>query len=355
MGKVLVEKLLRDCAGVATIFILVRTKKGVEPDQRRRDYVNHMVFDQIREETPEQLNKIRVIKGDVSVDGLDMNEKDENELINSVNLVFHCAANVRFDQTLKAALNFNTNGTQRILKLAEKMKNILVFTHVSTAYCHCNEGVLEERYYPATEDPYGMIEMVKLLKDDTIEMITPKLLNGLPNTYALTKGLTEDLVHSYSEKFQIVIVRPSIVTAAWKTPYPGWIEGLNGPTGLMIGAGKGVIRSMHCNPDLASEAIPVDITINAMIALAYKRSLLDQNDCYFCNITDSGTNPLTWGNSLDIGRDLFYEYPLCQSLWYPNGSIKSNYYHHLFCVIFFHYLPAYVIDFLLFIFCQKPL
>lgn len=30
-----------------------------------------------------------------------------------------------------------------------------------------------------------------------------------------------------------------IVTAAWKEPYPGWVEGMNGPTGLIIGAARG--------------------------------------------------------------------------------------------------------------------
>lgn len=355
MGKVLVEKLLRDCDKVSRIYILVRTKKGVEPQQRREEFVNHMIFDLIRQEAPKQLEKIQVVKGDVSADSLGLDENDENELIENVNLVFHCAANVRFDQTLKDAVNLNTNGTHRVLKLAERMKKLLVFTHVSTAYCHCNEDVLEERYYPANENPYGVMEMVKLLKDDTLEMITPKLLNGLPNTYALTKGLTEHLVHSYASKFPIVIARPSIVTAAWKTPFPGWIEGLNGPTGLMIGAGKGVIRSMHCNPELNSEAVPVDITINAILAVAFKRSQMPKDVCFFCNMTDSGQNPLKWGETIDMGRELFYKYPSGQSLWYPNGSIKSNYYYHLLCVIFFHYLPAYFIDGLMLIIREKPL
>lgn len=355
MGKVLVEKLLRDCDELSRIYILVRTKKGADPMKRCEEYLNHMVFDSIRATMPQQLKKIHVVKGDVTIDGLDLNENDENELIDNVDIVFHCAANVRFDQNLRDALNFNTNGTHRVLKLAEKMKHLVVFTHVSTAYCHCNESVLEERYYPANEDPYGIIEMVKLLKDDTLVMITPKLLNGLPNTYSLTKGLTEDLVHSYAKKFPIAIARPSIVTASWKTPFPGWIEGLNGPTGLMIGAGKGVIRSMHCNPDYYSEAVPVDITINAIIALAFKRSKMSKEICYFCNMTDSGVNPLTWGESIELGKEIFYDYPLCQSLWFPNGSIKSNYYVHLYCVIFFHYLPAYFIDFLMIIFRQKPL
>jgi alcohol-forming fatty acyl-CoA reductase len=43
IGKVLVEKLLRDCDGIERIYILVRTKKGVEPQQRRDDFVNQLV------------------------------------------------------------------------------------------------------------------------------------------------------------------------------------------------------------------------------------------------------------------------------------------------------------------------
>lgn len=354
MGKVLVEKLLRDCGELSRIYILVRTKKGVDALKRREEYVNHIVFSKIRDENPHQLPKIQVIKGDVSLDGLGMTENDENELIANVNIVFHCAANVRFDQSLKQAVHMNTKGTHRVLQLAEKMKNLIVFTHVSTAYCHCNEDVLEERYYPASENPYGVMEMVDLLKDETLALITPKLLNGLPNTYAFTKGLTEDLVHSFSKKFPIAIARPSIVTAAWKTPYPGWIEGLNGPTGMMIGGGKGVIRSMYCNPKNNSEAIPVDIAINATIVLAYKRSTMTDDACLYCNMTDSGINPFNWGESIEMGKQLFYKYPLSQALWYPNGSVKPNYYHHMMCVILFHYLPAYFIDFLMIIIGQKP-
>lgn len=44
MGKVLVEKLLRDCPEIKTCYLLMRTKRGVEPEQRRDDYLNHMVF-----------------------------------------------------------------------------------------------------------------------------------------------------------------------------------------------------------------------------------------------------------------------------------------------------------------------
>lgn len=43
MGKVLVEKLLRDCPDIAQLYLLIRPKKGVEPAQRKEDYINNFV------------------------------------------------------------------------------------------------------------------------------------------------------------------------------------------------------------------------------------------------------------------------------------------------------------------------
>lgn len=62
------------------------------------------------------------------------------------------------------------------------------------------------------------------------------------------------------------------VTPAFREPIPGWVDNLNGPMGVMIGAGKGVIRSMLCSENNRAEVIPVDIAINALIVIAYKRA-----------------------------------------------------------------------------------
>lgn len=145
------------------------------------------------------------------------------------------------------------------------------------------------------------------------------------------------------------------VTASTREPYPGWIEGLNGPTGLMVGAARGIVRSMHCNPDYPADIIPVDITINTIIAATWQRGLQSGMTIDYINIAVSPENNWTWGQSIERGREIFYEYPLTYALWYPDGSIKSSYWQHMFCVIFFHYLPAYFIDFMLMIFRQKPL
>lgn len=68
------------------------------------------------------------------------------------------------------------------------------------------------------------------------------------------------------------------MTAAWKEPIPGWVDNLNGPTGILVGAGKGVIRSMHCNAELNADIVPVDITINALIILAHKLGTSQRKD-----------------------------------------------------------------------------
>ncbi len=70
--------------------------------------------------------------------------------------------------------------------------------------------MLEERGYQAPHSPLGIAKMTQLLDDEILNMITPKLLKGLPNTYAYTKALTEDLVSSYDNRIPIVITRPSI-------------------------------------------------------------------------------------------------------------------------------------------------
>lgn len=52
-------------------------------------------------------------------------------------------------------------------------------------------------------------------------------------------------------------------------PVPGWVDNLNGPTGLLVGAGKGVIRSMLIDTRFKSEVIPVDYAINGLIVMPY--------------------------------------------------------------------------------------
>uniref|UniRef100_A0A8W7Q3E7 Fatty acyl-CoA reductase n=1 Tax=Anopheles coluzzii TaxID=1518534 RepID=A0A8W7Q3E7_ANOCL len=131
MGKIMVEKLLRDCGELRCIYLLIRAKKGVDPAQRKEEYVKNIVFDHVRERYSERLGKIRLIRGDILSPGLGLSDDDRRELTENVELVFHCAANVRFDQHIRQAVDINLNGTIRVLGLAEQMRRLVSFVHVS--------------------------------------------------------------------------------------------------------------------------------------------------------------------------------------------------------------------------------
>lgn len=55
-----------------------------------------------------------------------LNENDMHRLLDTVNIVFHSAATVRFDQQLKDAANLNTLGSQRLFNLCTKMTQLKV-------------------------------------------------------------------------------------------------------------------------------------------------------------------------------------------------------------------------------------
>lgn len=50
--------------------------------------------------------------------------------------------------------------------------------------------------------------------------LTPKLIGERPNTYTYTKALAEYLVQQEAGDLNVAIIRPSIVGASWKEPFP---------------------------------------------------------------------------------------------------------------------------------------
>lgn len=84
------------------------------------------IFDVIRDKHPQQLRKMVCVSGDISQPLIGLNEPDVNTLLDTVNIVFHSAATVRFDQQLKEAANLNTLGSQRLFDLCAKMKELKV-------------------------------------------------------------------------------------------------------------------------------------------------------------------------------------------------------------------------------------
>ncbi|XP_076754545.1 putative fatty acyl-CoA reductase CG5065 [Xylocopa sonorina] len=352
MGKVLIYKLLLSCHNLGNIFVLIRKKKGMDPHTRLQLMTQQEPFKMIKEKYPERLKKIILVPGETTTEDLGLSTADKEKLLREVSIVFHMAANVKFDLSLKEAITINTIGTMNVLNFAKQMSHLQSFIHTSTSYCHCNESVLEERSYPCLMEPEKIIQTVNNMTDDVLKAMTPKILQGLPNTYAFSKALSEDLVQRSG--LPTGVARPSIVIASWKEPAPGWIENMNGPTGLMIGAGKGVIRSVLCNYNYLLNIIPCDMAINAIIVLAWKVGREKPERPIFMNVTNNSENPISWGYAVNTGKKYATRYPFTGLLWYPGGSITTLKFYHWIRVIFFHFVPAYFLDALIVLTGNKP-
>lgn len=352
MGKVLISKLLLSCPDIGDIFLIIRKKKGYDSHTRLQLLLQQEPFRILREQHPERLKKLIVIVGDTTVQQLALSVADKELLTNKVSVVFHMAANVRFDLPLKTAVNMNTMGTMNVVALAKQMPLLESFVHISTSFCQCGEPVLEERPYLASVSPENVIHIVNTMTDDNLDVMRSKLLGEQPNTYAYSKSLSEDFVSRCG--LPVGIIRPSIVTASYKEPVPGWVDNMNGPTGLMIGAGKGVIRSMLCNADYLSDLIPCDMAVNATIALAWQVGTDKSTKPTILNATTNQENPISWGDALEIGKKHVLENPFSQPLWYPGGRLTSSRLLHWIAVIFFQTIPAYLLDILLVVTGNKP-
>lgn len=73
------------------------------------------------------------------------------------------------------------------------------------------------------------------------------------------------------------------------------------------------------------------------------------------NITASEKQKRTMQYVLEKAKELNFEIPCQIGLWYPNGEITTNKFKHQMNVILFHWLPAYLIDFLMLCIGQKRL
>lgn len=86
------------------------------------------IFDIVKQLRGEEtiMKQCRIIGGDCTVENLGISEEDRKLVIDNVSLIYHCAATIRFDETLKKAVLLNTRGTRDMLRLAKECKKLEV-------------------------------------------------------------------------------------------------------------------------------------------------------------------------------------------------------------------------------------
>ncbi|KAH8387028.1 hypothetical protein KR093_004172 [Drosophila rubida] len=383
VGKALIEKLLRSCPKLSKIYVLLRPKKGVPIERRLEELSKDSLFDRLYRERPDAFAQVEAISGDCTELGLGISEADHKRLRN-VTVVYHSAASVRFDDPLREAILINTRGTHELIKVALQWKKLKAFIHVSTTYSNPTELEVEERIYPPYADWRTTIKLAETYDSETLNIYNLKCVRVfsmftirlhsvyssichiytlyrysgfMPNTYTFTKSLAEHVANDFKDQLPISIFRPSIVISTLEEPVPGWADNFNGPTGMLVACGIGILRSQNTNPHVVADFVPADVVTRALIIAAYKYlqtppvkgQPIDVVNCATANIS-----PITMGQVIDIGKRYIRQNPFEKTLWLPGGSITKCPVLHFIRFITMHIMMAVVVDTLLRLSNEKP-
>ncbi|XP_037945170.1 putative fatty acyl-CoA reductase CG5065 [Teleopsis dalmanni] len=163
VGKTLLEKLLWSFPQVRCIYILIREKNGKSVNARFHEFQQHKIFERIRLNVPKRLEKLVCLKGNIESDDFGLSNTDKKILCTQVNVIFHSAATVRFNERLKVAAQVNAIGTWHLLELCKQMPQLKSFVYVSTAYCNPGRKFVDEMIYP-TLPPVNWKDFVNCTK-----------------------------------------------------------------------------------------------------------------------------------------------------------------------------------------------
>ena len=107
------------------------------------------------------------ITGDITKEGLSLDEKCRDLLTTTVTHVIHCAAETGVQKSKEELWSINVRGTQHVVELAKQMSRLQRFTYVSTAYVAgtrsgkiTEEDPLATRFYSLYEQSKAEAEKV---------------------------------------------------------------------------------------------------------------------------------------------------------------------------------------------------
>ncbi|ALC49541.1 CG18031 [Drosophila busckii] len=360
VGKAVIEKLLRSC-NVKRIYVLLRPRGQLNAEQRLLKLRQAKVFQVLRVQKPQELDKLVPIAGDVSLPQLGITPEDVRRLA-QVSLVFHCAATVRFDEPLRVALRLNVGGTLEAIKFSEQLRQLRVFVHVSTFFSNPYLQRVEPKYYDSPMDWRSCLRLLdEIHDDDMLDALTRKVIVGFPNTYTFTKNLAESLINDYRTRLPLIIWRPSIVLFSVRDPLPGYAPSLMGAMGLFSLVGAGLLKTVYIGDNIHLDITPQDMGVKALLYYtkcgyeAYRNGTPKELLVYQ---SSSKTHiPHTFkemANHMD-NLNLWYNAAFLKNLWAPGCHYTQSRCVYLFLVFTKQVLPALFIDTLLFICGRKPL
>lgn len=319
LGKAVLVVCLRELE-LAEIRLLVRAADDEGATERLTTQIlASPALRDLRSEAEDSVaaGRLTAYAADLSADRL--GREDTDTVLGDVDVVINSAASVAFDNPLDSALELNTLGPQQLVRELLDAGSVPHFVHVSTAFSGgMRTGVALER--PAGSQPnelsvdlHSELEAARVWRRDLEaesrlpehqrrfarearkrlsaagevivgteaeklrwQWVAKELVDrgrercralGWQDAYALSKALGErELVAASSQP--LTIVRPSVITAALRSPYPGWLESINTVAPFILMYGHGQLRHHTAEPGAPCDLIPVDLVANATIAAA---------------------------------------------------------------------------------------
>ena len=373
VGTALVERLLRSVPGCDVVLLIRGGKRGAA-ERARREIFKNDCFDRLKAElknigteTFDDMieRRVQTINGDVSADGLGLNEGDR-ALLATCQIVIHSAAAVAFDSPLDTAVEINLMGPTRVALTLNDLNVAPHLVAVSTCYVAGNRrGNAPEQL--VSEGPFDLglnwrkeVAAARRLRSDTEaasrdphrlrgfrsaavkelgaagapalaakteqlreRWVTDELVEagraraaslGWPDAYAYTKALGEQALTENKGTVPVSIVRPSIIESALAEPRPGWIRGFRMAEPVIISYARGLLTQFPGVPEGTVDVIPVDIVVAAIIAVA---AAGPERAPFITQVASGGINPLKYKLLVDNVRAWFTEHPLYDAQGQP--------------------------------------
>ena len=140
VGTALVERLLRSVPGCELVLLVRDGQRTSAARRTEREIFRNDAFDRLRRECDDRGDdfatvtaRVTTVAGDVTRDGLGLNEADR-AIFASCDIVIHSAAAVSFDSPLDSAVEINLLGPTRIADLCNELEVTPHLVAVSTCY-----------------------------------------------------------------------------------------------------------------------------------------------------------------------------------------------------------------------------
>lgn len=274
VGKVVLEELLRrrEELCVERVDLLIRPRRRKSPEERFDHCVaGSRCFSRLE---PGWRRFCQPVAGDMLDEGLGISQAEADRLRGDLTHIIHCAASVKFDLPIAEAASINITGALRVLDFAKSCSGLKRLVDVSTAYVtpHPGPGTLrvEEKLVELPFDAEKVYETITAGLADEKALLAS---TGHPNTYTFTKCLAEVLLAARRGDTPLTLVRPSVVSACRRHPFPGWIDSHAAYAAFISLLGAGHLRVVRIDPAAVVDVVPCDDVADRIISCAFEPAL----------------------------------------------------------------------------------